>query len=88
MTLPTKGDTSAEPVDTRMPLLNVDLYDALAAQQGLHTVTAQAKRHEVQRTYWSDIHNRKRSPGFKLASRVARQLGSTIDALWPEEIVA
>lgn len=81
----TEVDTPADGVDTAVdgPLLNKDLYDKVAEKLGLTTKTAQAKEHGVRRPYWSQIYNRKRSPSFKLAKKVARQLGVSTDALWP-----
>lgn len=89
MTLSAKVDSSSDAVDTEpAPLLNVTLYDKLARQEGLMTITAQAVKHGVRRPYWSEIHNRLRSPSFKLARKVAAQLGVPTDALWNSDVSA
>lgn len=86
MTLSAKVDTLSRRVDGEdKPLLNVGLYNELAADAGLHTVTAQALHHGIRRPYWSEIHNRHRSPSFRLARKVAGQLGVSTDELWGPE---
>lgn len=83
----TKVDTPSGEVDGADedgPLLNTTLYDEVAGKLGLTTKTAQAKEHGVRRPYWSQIYNRRRSPSFKFARKVARQMGLSTDALWPD----
>lgn len=62
--------------------LRVEVYDALAAQKGLTSVTAQAKRHGIGRTHMSLIRSGRKGVSLPLALRMAADLDTSVEALF------
>jgi len=68
-------------------VLDLQMYDRLAAEIGLTTQGEQAAYHGVPRQRWSAIRNGHKGPSAALALRVADQLGVAVRVLWHREAV-
>lgn len=76
-----KGDAPTITPDAPVRL-RVEVYDALASQKGLTTVTSQAERHGIGRQHMSEIRSGNKGVGLALAMRMAADLGTSVEALF------
>ena len=60
----------------------VNVHEALAATKRATTVPAQAALHGIDRTHMHRIRTGERTPGLALAMKMARDLGTTVEALF------
>lgn len=87
MTESLESDTASSRRRTERTLLDVTVYDALAAAQNIGDIADQARRHKVGRQHWSAIRNGHKDPSASLALRVADDLGVQPKAIWRREQV-
>jgi DNA-binding XRE family transcriptional regulator len=76
------GKSNAESPKANYIRLRVEVYDALAARKGLTSVTAQAKKHGIDRTNMSLIRAGRKGVSLPLAMRMAADLDTTVEALF------
>lgn len=80
------------PVDNSQPAtantayrLRVDIFDALMARLGVTTISAQADRLHLNRSYWTQLRAGRKYPSLAVAMRVAREAGTTVEHLFEPE---